>query len=215
MRSSVLVGAAAPDFHESILICNVPVEPANVIVAGLPFEFRESGARAMVGSDARALWLSANARHIVESSRTLSLVDGRIVGRTRYCEQLIRAMIAEALQSHACVDQLMSPASGEAPELFVQAENRSRGGNAVVALKIRQLGRDMDHLPDLTRLFGLTRTEQKIVRLLMQGHSVRAIADQLGTSVLTARTHLKRTYAKVNVGTKEQLFSTLLKLMLD
>jgi DNA-binding CsgD family transcriptional regulator len=73
----------------------------------------------------------------------------------------------------------------------------------------------MDQLPDLSRLFGLTRTEHKIVRMLMQGHSVRGIAAQLGTSVLTVRTHLKRTYAKVNVGTKEQLFSTMLKLMLD
>lgn len=124
-------------------------------------------------------------------------------------------MVAESLQHKGRIDQLISPTKGEAPELFLQAENRSRGGNAVVAITIRELGRDMDRLPDLMRLFGLTRTEHKIVRLLMHGHAVKAIADQLGTSVLTVRTHLKRTYAKVNVGTKEQLFSTLLKLMLD
>jgi DNA-binding CsgD family transcriptional regulator len=215
MRSSVLVGAAAPDFHESLLICDTAVQQTNVVVAGLPFEFREAAARVIVGADARALWLSPAARRILQSSRTLALSEGRLVGRARHSEQQVRALIAESLQDNACVDQLIAPANGEAPELFLQAENRSRGGNAVVAVTIRELGRDMDRLPDLTRLFGLTRTEHKIVRLLMQGHSVRAIADQLGTSVLTARTHLKRTYAKVNVGTKEQLFSTLLKLMLD
>lgn len=215
MRSSVLVGAAAPDFHESTLICDTPVQQTNAVVAGLPFEFRESAARVIVGADARALWLSRAARDILESSRTLSVVDGTLVGRTRHSEQQLRALIAESLQNNGRVDQLISPANGEAPELFLKAENRNRGGHAVVAVTIRELGREMDRLPDLMRLFGLTRTEQKIVRLLMQGHSVRTIAEQLGTSVLTARTHLKRTYAKVNVGTKEQLFSTLLKLMLD
>ena len=215
MRSSVLVGAAAPDPHESALICGTAVHQTNAVVAGLPFEFRESAARAILGADAQVLWMSSTAWKIIEGSRTLSIVDGRLVGRTRHSEQQIRAMIAETIRDNSCIDQLISTASGEAPELFLKAENRTRGGNAVVAITIRELGRDMDRLPDLMRLFALTRTEHKIVRLLMQGHSVRAIADKLGASVLTVRTHLKRTYAKVHVGTKEQLFSTLLKLMLD
>lgn len=217
MRSGVLVGAAASDVHEAILIRNTPAQarPANVIVAGLPFEFREFAARAMLAADGRALWLSPAARDIVESSQALSLVDGKVAGRTRYSDQKIRAMLAEAQERSDSVDLLIASASGESPELFLQAENRSRGGTPVIAVTIRKLGRDMDQLPDLTRLFGLTRTEHKIVRLLMQGHSVRGIAAQLGTSVLTVRTHLKRTYAKVDVGTKEQLFSTMLKLMLD
>lgn len=215
MRSSVLVGAGAPELHESMLICDTAAQQTSVVVAGLPFEFRESAARVIVGADARALWLSPAARRILQSSRTLALVDGKVVGRTHHCEQRLRALVSESLQENGPVDQLMSGASGEAPELFLQADNRSRRGTAVVAITIRELARDMDRLPDLMRLFGLTRTEHKIVRLLMQGHSVRAIADKLGASVLTVRTHLKRTYAKVNVGTKEQLFSTLMKLMLD
>lgn len=218
MRSGVLVGAAARDVHEALLIRGEPAaapQSVNVVVAGLPFEFRETGARAMVGIDGRALWLSPAAAQTIDSSASVGIVDGRLVGRTRQSEQLVRAMLAEAQRGGGAVDLLLAPASGEPPELFLKAENRSRGGNPVIAITIRELGRDMDRLPDLTRLFGLTRTEHKIVRLLMQGHSVRGIAALLGTSVLTVRTHLKRTYAKVSVGTKEQLFSTLLKLMVD
>jgi DNA-binding CsgD family transcriptional regulator len=218
MRTSVLVGAAAQDAHEALLIRSAPSFSApagNILVAGLPFEFRELGARAMIAVDGRALWLSPAALDMIASSDTIALVDGKLAGRTRHSEQLLRGMIAEVLQRSEMVDLLVAPASTEAPELFLQAQNRSGGASAVIAITFRALGRDMDRLPDLTKLFGLTPTEHKIVRLLMQGHSVRGIAAQLGTSVLTVRTHLKRTYAKVNVGTKEQLFSTLLKLMID
>jgi DNA-binding CsgD family transcriptional regulator len=202
---------------ESVLIRQEAAQTPspNVIVAGLPFEFRESGARAIVAADGRALWLSPAAQRIVETSRTISLVEGKLAGRTRHVEELIRSMISEAIQRCATVDQLVSTASGEPPELFLKAQNRSRNGHPVVAITIRELARDMEGLPDLTRLFRLTRTEDKIVRMLLQGHSVRGIAAKLGTSVLTVRTHLKRTYSKVNVGTKEQLFSTILKLMVD
>jgi hypothetical protein len=164
MHSGVLVGAAAQDVHEAILICSEPPaqrQSANVVVAGLPFEFRETGARAMVGIDGRALWLSPAAAEAIEACATIGIVDGRLVGRTRHSEQLVRAMLAEAQRGAGAVDLLLAPANGEAPELFLQAENRSRGGNPVIAVTIRELGRDMDRLPDLTRLFGLTPTEQR------------------------------------------------------
>ena len=218
MRASVLVGAGAPDCHEALLIreeASLKRNSVNVAVAGLPFEFRQSGARAIIAADGRILWLSPTARELLETSATISLTEGKLTGRTRHSEQLLRSMILEVQQGARSVDILVAAGSVETPEFFVHAENRSGGANLVIAVTIRQLGREMDRLPDLTRLFGLTPTEHRIVRLLMQGKSVRAIAAQLGTSVLTVRTHLKRTYAKVDVGTKEQLFSTLLKLMID
>lgn len=218
MRSGAFVGAAALDIHEPVLIRGgnpAPARPVHGAVAGWPFELSEVGARVIVGGDARVLWLSPAAHDLIETSKTIAVADGRIAGRTRHSDQLVRSAVAEAQQRTGVVDQLIALAAGEAPELFVQARDKSRGGNQWIALTIRALGRDMDQLPDLTRLFGLTPAEQKIVRMLLQGQSVRAIAATLGTSVLTARTHLKRTYAKVNVGTKEQLFSTMLQMMVD
>jgi DNA-binding CsgD family transcriptional regulator len=44
---------------------------------------------------------------------------------------------------------------------------------------------------------------------------VAEIAVELHKSVLTVRTHVKRIYTKLNVGTKEQLFSNVMKLMID
>jgi DNA-binding CsgD family transcriptional regulator len=204
--------------HGELLIRSRPpvAPPADyILVTGLPFEFREAGARAMVAAGGRALWLSPAALDIIGSSDSIAVVDGKLVGRTRHSEQLLRGLFLEVLQRSGTVDLLVAPASTEPPKLFLQAHNCGAGSNAVIAITFRALDRDMDRLPDLTKLFALTPTEHKIVRLLIQGHSVRVIAAQLGTSVLTVRTHLKRTYAKVNVGTKEQLFSTLLKLIID
>jgi DNA-binding CsgD family transcriptional regulator len=51
--------------------------------------------------------------------------------------------------------------------------------------------------------------------MMVQGQSVTEISDRLHKSVLTVRTHVKRVYSKLGVGTKEQLFSTVMKLMVD
>ena len=80
---------------------------------------------------------------------------------------------------------------------------------------IRRLDRDMRETPDLRRLYGLTKTEQQIVGEMLRGRSVAEIAVELHKSVLTVRTHVKRIYTKLNVGTKEQLFSSVMKLMID
>jgi DNA-binding CsgD family transcriptional regulator len=99
--------------------------------------------------------------------------------------------------------------------LFVRAQNYPLHGAACTLLTIRMLARELHEIPDLGRLYGLTRTEQQIVGMMVQGQSVTEIAQQLHKSVLTVRTHVKRMYSKLNVGTKEQLFSTVIKLMVD
>jgi DNA-binding CsgD family transcriptional regulator len=48
----------------------------------------------------------------------------------------------------------------------------------------------------LAERFGLTRAEQRLLRLLAAGHEVRDIADQLGISLATARTHLAAIFTK-------------------
>jgi DNA-binding CsgD family transcriptional regulator len=85
----------------------------------------------------------------------------------------------------------------------------------LILLTIRNLARDLDGIPDLGRLYGLTRTEQQVTRMMIQGQSVTEIGSRLNKSVLTVRTHVKRVYSKLGVGTKEQLFSTVMKLMVD
>lgn len=56
----------------------------------------------------------------------------------------------------------------------------------------------------------LTPSETRVLRSLLDGMSVDQTADQLAVSVQTARTHVRRIYAKLGVGNREQLFATVL-----
>jgi DNA-binding NarL/FixJ family response regulator len=56
--------------------------------------------------------------------------------------------------------------------------------------------------PDLQ---ALTSRELDILRLVAEGHTNRAIAEQLGISVVTVKTHINRTMTKVNRHDRAQL----------
>jgi DNA-binding NarL/FixJ family response regulator len=56
--------------------------------------------------------------------------------------------------------------------------------------------------PDLQ---SLTRREVDILRLVAEGHTNQAIAERLGISVLTVKTHINRTMAKVARHDRAQL----------
>jgi DNA-binding CsgD family transcriptional regulator len=57
----------------------------------------------------------------------------------------------------------------------------------------------------LTRLYGLTRTEAKLVQLLVAGLTLDEAATDLNVSVNTAHTHLKLVFHKTGVNRQAQL----------
>lgn len=175
--------------------------------------YLDEGARLVIDGKATALWVSDSAERLLEAGDCLALRDGRLVGLNRANDGQLRKLVAEAIEQAKRIDHLFSPAQGEPPKLLAQAWPINHGTARALAVRIRPLGTDISDFPDLSRLFGLTQTEQRIVCMLLNGSSVRRIAGDLDKSVLTVRTHLKRTYSKMNIGTKEQLFSLLLKLM--
>ena len=63
---------------------------------------------------------------------------------------------------------------------------------------------------ELRTLFGLTRSEAHVARLLADGHSLADVCEALDISANTVRTHLKRIYTKT--GTHRQ--SSLVRLVL-
>jgi DNA-binding CsgD family transcriptional regulator/GAF domain-containing protein len=57
----------------------------------------------------------------------------------------------------------------------------------------------------LQHYLGITRAEADLVLLLAQGHRLEEAADQLGVTVNTARTQLKRALAKTGTGRQAEL----------
>ncbi|WP_293764497.1 helix-turn-helix transcriptional regulator [uncultured Aquitalea sp.] len=58
---------------------------------------------------------------------------------------------------------------------------------------------------------GLTAREKEVARLMLGGHSSKAIAGRLSISVETVRVHKKHLYAKLGVNSQSELFSAFLR----
>jgi DNA-binding CsgD family transcriptional regulator len=53
----------------------------------------------------------------------------------------------------------------------------------------------------------LTERECRIAQLILRGHSTKSLAERLGVSEDTIKSHRKNAYAKLDIGTQSELFS--------
>lgn len=63
---------------------------------------------------------------------------------------------------------------------------------------------------DIGGVFGLTASEAAIARRLVDGSGLSVLARELGITEETAKTHLRRIYAKIGVGSREEFYARLL-----
>lgn len=69
---------------------------------------------------------------------------------------------------------------------------------------LKPSGEAFDWLPALAAL-GLSRQQQRVVALILDGKGDKQIAAALGISFHTVRTHLKRIFARLGVGDRVEL----------
>lgn len=62
-------------------------------------------------------------------------------------------------------------------------------------------------MPDVGALFGLTPSETRIMRGLVDGRRADKLAEELGVSIETVRTHIRRFYNKLGVNSREQMIA--------
>jgi DNA-binding CsgD family transcriptional regulator len=88
---------------------------------------------------------------------------------------------------------------------------RPEGRDAAFLVTIQPMDETDRYLwADMAAAFGLTASENRVVRLLISGLSVEALARDLSISIETVRTHVRRVYAKLGVNGREQMFSVVL-----
>ena len=64
-------------------------------------------------------------------------------------------------------------------------------------------------LEQLQRYFGFTQAEAKVARSLFKNDSLASVSEELGISINTTRTHLRRIYRKANVNSQSELMRAL------
>lgn len=81
-----------------------------------------------------------------------------------------------------------------------------------VALTFRITSNPDDYVlwADMQEALGLTKAEAVIVKRLIAGDRAEDIAADTPVTLETVRTHIRRIYLKLNVGTREQLFAKVL-----
>jgi DNA-binding CsgD family transcriptional regulator len=62
---------------------------------------------------------------------------------------------------------------------------------------------------DLKQAFGLTPAEARVANSLLGGKTAEETSEELGVSLETVRTHIKRAYAKLGVSSREGFFHML------
>lgn len=168
--------------------------------------------RLLVDATGRLQGISATATEVLRRSDCLKLKGGHL--RAPREQAKLEECLAHALESDGAVEIILESEEPDCTGLFLRAR-RSRAASTCLLIVLKEIGRASVDLPDLRKLFGLTKAEHQVIVLLINGSSVAEIADQLCNSELTVRTHLKRSYFKLGVRTKEQLFGKLLQMMAD
>jgi DNA-binding CsgD family transcriptional regulator len=176
--------------------------------AELWLEF-EPTARLVVDWGLQVVWRNAAADALLSSGGLLNVRDG-VLG----CSERAAAAQIQSVLWNAKADRPTSTVVGQPDDhgLLITGILLKGADGACVGLQVREIDVELRYeLADLEPVFGLTRSEQETVGLLLAGLSSAEIARNLDKSILTVRTHIKRAYAKLGISSREQLFAKLLR----
>jgi len=172
----------------------------------------------VIGLDRHGRVLSRNyaAYAILEERDGLILLEGRLVAGRQL--DALRSLVAGACANDG------GDAAGGALEIARRAPRRpvtlfvaplrwpSPPDAMPTALVLLSDPEREPPRPDdvLGRLYGLTRTETDVAFLVLEGARAEDVARRRGTSLNTARTHIKRVLGKVGVQSQVELVRALL-----
>jgi DNA-binding CsgD family transcriptional regulator len=160
-------------------------------------------ARLIVGDDLKPIWVSAAAERMLSQPDSILYCNGRLRPRSPNVDNELRAFVSEATNAGA-THCLTDSRTGQH---MVLSTTRL---NDLVAITLHRPEHSAPiRLVDLRQAFGLTDAEHSVAEHLMNGHTAEETAAQLGVGIETIRTHIKRTYAKLDVSSREALFNRL------
>jgi DNA-binding CsgD family transcriptional regulator len=177
-----------------------PVEPAS-IMQGL------SAGVLIVDQHLNIVLANDCARDIMQRAGLADRQDGRLSGPAATLRRL--QAIVVSLMKGATPDAILLNEHDSDPFIVLVAEalglSSEAGSDWRGLLWLADLSDLQVDCRWVGQIFGLTRGEQQVLTLLASGHSPESIAEELGASVATVRTHLQRAYAKTGTGSQAKL----------
>jgi DNA-binding CsgD family transcriptional regulator len=172
----------------------------------------ERFAKLLINDDLRLLWANSTPLKWLEIRDCISLVGEQlIVGRSQFA---IRRLVncASQPQGGICI-----PVQGSAAHLIVCAKRVSSMCEEPVYGITAHRTDHISHseLFGVREIFRLTACEFAVLKLMVAGLTAQDVAREQGTSIETIRTHIRRLYVKLDVNSREGLFTRLRPFLLD
>ena len=161
-------------------------------------------ARVMIDETFAVLWANSAARSALARRRDLEVRGAALGTRDPEKQAEFEEFVLDAGASVAC--WCLPRADGDGHLIF-RAQRLTWGEGSIFGLGFFSTGKDFRaRYADLGAAFGLTRGEGKVLLMLLDGNDAEQIAQDLGVSIETTRSHIKGIYGKLSVNSREALF---------
>ena len=169
-------------------------------------------ARFLVDDRLTICWANASGRSWLERKAGIAEVEGRLwFGKS---EPDLHALLHRA---RAKADGTCIPVPGTGAYMIICARLVSAdGGRPIFGLTLRRTNEPAVEAPapGVAQSFGLTSSEFKVVQMLFRGETAQQTAWELGVSVETVRTHIRRLYQELEVSSREALLTQVRPFMI-
>lgn len=173
--------------------------PPDLLPAVAAWINQERQARLIVSLDREVLWVSAAALSLFAAGCPLTIAGGRLTGVRPALSERLAGFLASLGDEPTC----WMVETAEA--WIIWGQRIPDDGPPHFGLTVRHRG-EAGGFEALAEARDLTPAESRIVTMMLDGLESTAIAQALGISVETLRTHVKHAYRKLGVSSRGELF---------
>ena len=193
------------------------MQPATAFAASFPstadllqaWVERDPLPRVLVDEQLRVIWANPAAQDALDRKRDIAIRDGQL-STTQAGEQ--QALIDFVRGTGSALTSFCFPCEdGDGHLLFRAVEVQRDWGTRYFGLTFFRSGSGFSvRYADLDKVFQLTQSEHRVLLQLLDGLTADQIATKLGVSIETTRSHIRQIYLKLNVTSREGMFSRVL-----
>jgi DNA-binding CsgD family transcriptional regulator/PAS domain-containing protein len=170
----------------------------------------------LVDPAGRVLRANVKGHALLAEERVLRATGGRLVATDSSADQALRTAFAAAEFGDASLgtQAIAVPLAGGEQRLIAHVlpltsgarRKAGMGGSAVAAIFVRSAELDTPAAPEvIAKLYGLTPSELRVLLAVFESGGVPNVAEALGISKATAKTHLRRLFEKTGTGRQADL----------
>jgi DNA-binding CsgD family transcriptional regulator len=202
--------AAAADGDEGIAGLGARGGAADPLAGALALDWLDGDERARLIclGDGALVWANRIGQDDLVAGRDLALRDGIVQSPDRAGQRLFAALLEEC--GPVLASLVLPCADGDGDCLIRARQIGADAAQRYIGLTFHRTGSEFRALyADLDKVFCLTPAEHRVLGQLIDGSTADAIACAMRLSIETVRSHIRHIYAKLQVSSREGLFSRI------